>query len=32
MGEPKVEVIDWPDIIKADEDDEKEFGGLLEDE
>lgn len=30
--EPTIEVIEWPDIIKADEDDEKALSGLLEEE
>ncbi len=29
MDEPTVEVIDWPDMLKADEDDEKAESGLL---
>ena len=32
MDEPIVEVIPWPGIIKADEDDEKALSGLLTDE
>ena len=32
MDEPTVEVIEWPEIIKADEDDEKAFSGLLEED
>lgn len=32
MDEPIVEVIEWPDIIKADEDDEKALSGLLTDD
>lgn len=32
MDEPTVEVIEWPDILKADEDDEKALSGLLCDE
>lgn len=32
MDEPTVEVIDWPDILKANDDDEKALSGLLTDE
>ncbi len=32
MDEPTVEIIDWRDILKADEDDEKALSGLLTDE
>ena len=30
--EPELEMIPWPDMLTPDEDDEKEFSGLLEDE
>ena len=29
---PEIEVISWPDILRPDEDDEKSFSGLLEEE
>ncbi len=29
---PTIEMIPWPDILRPDEGDEKEFSGLLEDE
>jgi len=29
---PEIEVIQWPDTLRPDEDDEKEFCGLLEEE
>lgn len=32
MDEPTVEIIPWPDMLKADEDDEKALSGLLEEE
>ena len=32
MDEPTVEVIEWPDILKSSEDDEKALIGLLSEE
>ena len=30
--EPELELIPWPELLAADEDEEKEFSGLLEEE
>jgi len=30
--EPKMDAIPWPDVLAPDEDEEKEFSGLLEEE
>jgi len=30
--EPSAEIIPWPELLAADEDEEKEFSGLLEEE